>query len=105
MSLPTPGPAKPAITLLVEHHGGPSRLSRALGGRPRYQEIQRWMQRGWAASKHIFDLEAYLPPGVTLRDLHQDRVLARQAAVSDPVAAAPAPSASVPPTPHGGPAR
>jgi hypothetical protein len=91
---------KPAITRLVEHQGGPVRLCRALGGRPQYQEIQRWMQRGWAASKHIFELEAFLPPGMRLRDLHEDRVIARQAVgLTAPIAcAAPAAATPVPPS-------
>ena len=100
-----PATFKPAIARLVEHHGGPVRLCRALGGRPRYQEIQRWMQRGWAASKHIFELEALLPPGMQLRELHEDRVAARRMADLSSAAACGGPAAATPVPPFAEPAR
>lgn len=69
----------PAIGRLVTHHGGPAAMSKLMGGRPVYQEIQRWVKRGWASPKHIFDLEPHLIEGVTVRDLNNDRVAATSA--------------------------
>jgi hypothetical protein len=65
-----------AIARLVARHNGASALSRALGGRPVYQEIQRWVKRGWASPMHIFRLEPYLLAGMSLHDLHADRLKA-----------------------------
>ena len=96
---------KPAIARLVEHQGGPVRLCRALGGRPRYQEIQRWVQRGWAASKYLFALEAFLPPGMQLRELHEDRLAAQQAQALNSLCAVAGPAASTPAPPCAAPAR
>ena len=67
-------PNEPAIAKLVSHHGGPVALSQALGGSPAYQEIQRWLKRGWASPMHIFRLEPLLPRGMKVRDLDNDRV-------------------------------
>jgi hypothetical protein len=63
---------EPAIARLVQHHGGPTALSRLLGGTPVYQEVSRWVARGWAAPKHVFRLEPHLPVGMTVRDLIDD---------------------------------
>jgi hypothetical protein len=63
----------PAIVRLVEHHGGPVALSEKLGGRPVYQEISRWLRRGWASPMHIFKLKPLLPRGIKLEDLDADR--------------------------------
>jgi hypothetical protein len=68
----------PAIVRLVEHHKGPVALSALLGGVPVYQEIQRWVRRGWASPMHLFRLEPHLPPGMELRELHLDREVAAQ---------------------------
>jgi len=62
----------PAICRLVEHHGGPTAVSQKLGGSPVYQEIQRWVKRGWASPKHIFRLEPLLLEGMTVRALYDD---------------------------------
>jgi hypothetical protein len=64
---------KSAIAKLVAHHGGPTEVSRLMGGTPAYQEVQRWVKRGWASSKHIFRLEPLLLDGMTVRDLNADR--------------------------------
>ena len=71
-------PKQPAIARLVAHHNGPVALSTLLGGVPVYQEIQRWVKRGWASPMHLFKLEPHLPPGMELRDLHHDREIAAQ---------------------------
>lgn len=71
---------QPAIVRLVAHHQGPTALSALLGGTPVYQEIQRWVKRGWASPMHIIKLEPHLPPGMTLRDLYADRDNAKAAA-------------------------
>lgn len=62
-----------AIARLVAERGGPVALSKLLGGVPVYQEIQRWVKRGWASPMHVFRLEEHLLPGMTVRDLHEDR--------------------------------
>lgn len=62
-----------AIARLVAHHDGPVNVSKLLGGTPVYQEVQRWVKRGWASPMHIFRLEPLLPEGMTLRDLAADR--------------------------------
>lgn len=66
----------PAISKLVAAQGGPVALSQKLGGTPAYQEIQRWLKRGWASPMHIFRLAPFLPEGVALADLDQDRAVA-----------------------------
>lgn len=71
---------QPSIARLVAHHGGPVAMSRLLGGDPVYQEIQRWLKRGWASPMHIFRMEPHLIDGISLRDLHDDRERAREAA-------------------------
>jgi hypothetical protein len=63
-----------AIARLVDHHDGPTALSRKLGGRPQYQQIQAWVKRGWASPMHIFRLKPLLPRGIKLEDLYQDRM-------------------------------
>jgi hypothetical protein len=70
----------PAIVRLIDHHGGASRVSQLLGGKPFYQEVQRWKGRGWASPMHILALKPLLLDGMTLEDLHADRQVARQAA-------------------------
>lgn len=70
----------PAIVRLVKHHGGASKVSQMLGGKPVYQEIQRWLGRGWASPMHILSLKPLLLDGMTVEDLHRDRDAARQAA-------------------------
>jgi hypothetical protein len=65
-------PNQPAICRLVAHHEGPAAVSQKLGGSPVYQEIQRWVKRGWASPKHIFRLEPLLLEGMTVRDLYED---------------------------------
>lgn len=67
----------PAIVRLVRHHGGASKVSQMLGGKPFYQEIQRWLGRGWASPMHILALKPLLLEGMTLEDLHADRETAR----------------------------
>lgn len=47
-------------------------VSRATGNAVAYQEVQRWVRRGWASPKHILTLEPLLLDGMTLRDLHID---------------------------------
>lgn len=66
-----------AVHRLVEHNGGPCALSRKLDGSPAYQEIQRWVKRGWASPAHLFRLEKHLPDGMTLRDLAEDRTASK----------------------------
>lgn len=73
-------PKAPAICRLVEHNEGPVSLSRRLGGKPVYQEIQRWVARGWASPMHILALKPLAPPGVTIEDLYADRNRLRRAA-------------------------
>lgn len=68
----------PAIVRLVAHHGGPTAVSKALNGAPVYQEVQRWVARGWASPMHIFKLRPLLPPGMQLEDLAADRTAAMQ---------------------------
>lgn len=73
---------EPAICRLVKHHGGPVATAKAVD--VAYQEVQRWVRRGWASPMHILRLEPLLLPGMTIRDLHADR----QAAAAEPTKAA-----------------
>ena len=70
-------PTASAIARLVEYHQGPSKVSQLLGGKPVYQEVQRWVARGWASPMHILALEPFLPDGMTIHDLNADRFKAR----------------------------
>lgn len=72
-----PPPEAPAIVRLVHHHGGPVALSSKLGGTPVYQEIQRWVRRGWASPMHLFKLKPLLPRGIRFEELDADRERAR----------------------------
>ncbi len=65
--------------VVVDHLGGPAAASRHLGGRPVPQEIQRWVARGWASPHHVFRLEPFLPKGITVRDLADDKARAKKA--------------------------
>jgi len=60
----------PAISRLVHHHGGPVATAAAIGGGMAYQEVQRWVRRGWASPMHILKLEPLMPPGMSIRDLY-----------------------------------
>lgn len=64
---------EPAIRRIVNHHGGPVALSQKLGGRPTYQQIGQWLERGWASPKHFLRL---VPLGkgckVGMTDLYAD---------------------------------
>lgn len=73
-----------AIERLVKHHGGPVATAQKIPGVP-YQAIQVWLRRGWASPMHILKMEALLPAGMTLRELHEDRDRAKAA---DPAKAA-----------------
>jgi hypothetical protein len=68
-----------AIQRLVDHQNGPTKVSQLLGGKPAYQEIQRWLGRGWASPMHILSLKPLLPPGVSIEDLYADRTRVREA--------------------------
>jgi len=72
----------PAIIRLVKHHGGASKVSQLLGGRPVYQEVQRWVGRGWASPMHILSLKPLLLDGMTVEDLHRDREATRSKVVA-----------------------
>ncbi|MBB3010675.1 hypothetical protein [Cupriavidus alkaliphilus] len=61
-----------AIEKLVEFNGGPVAVARALGGAVAYQEVQRWVKRGYGAPKHFQRLATLLPPGMTINDLFAD---------------------------------
>lgn len=68
---------EPAIARLVKKAGGPAALSNALGGKPVYQEIQRWVRRGYCSHIHVFRLKPFLPRGMKLEDLGADRERAK----------------------------
>lgn len=63
----------PTIRRLVEHHGGPAAFARKLAEGFPYQEVQRWVKRGWASPMHALKIEPLLLPGMTIRDLHVDK--------------------------------
>ncbi len=69
-----------AIARLVRHHGGPVATARLLGDSFPYQEIQRWLRRGWASPMHILRLKPHLPKGMRVEDLYVDRGKAKAAA-------------------------
>lgn len=60
------------VDRLVRHCGGITELSRRLGGTPVYQEIQRWLARGWVAPAYALELQPLLPEGMTIENLLQD---------------------------------
>lgn len=70
-----------AIERVVAHYGSLAALSRAMGGKPPYQEIQRWVGRKYASPKYIRRLEPFLPRGIKARDLLDDldRAMAKKA--------------------------
>lgn len=61
-----------AIEKLVELNGGPVAVARALDDLVAYQEVQRWVKRGFAAPKHFQRLVSLLPAGMTINDLFAD---------------------------------
>lgn len=70
---PAAQPATSAIQRIVSHYDGPVGLSKQLGNSPVYQEVQRWVRRGWAAPKHFLRLEALAKPlKLGIRDLYAD---------------------------------
>ena len=76
----TTAPAVPAITRLVEHNGGFAETARRMGGKPpAWQEVQRWVDRGWASQLYLLHLEPLMPKGMTLHDLMRDRAAAKAA--------------------------
>lgn len=60
-----------AIARVVERAGGPVALGRELG--LHYQEVQRWVRRGWCSHLHVFRLRPWLPRGVRVEDLISER--------------------------------
>lgn len=61
-----------AIERLVQLSGGPVAVARALDGVVAYQEVQRWLKRGYGAPKHFQRLAGLLPAGMTIGDLFAD---------------------------------
>lgn len=61
-----------AIERLVELNGGPVAVARALNDVVAYQEVQRWVKRGYGAPKHFQRLVSLLPQGMTIDDLFTD---------------------------------
>ncbi|MDE4918310.1 P2-related tail formation protein [Cupriavidus metallidurans] len=61
-----------AIERLVELNGGPVAVARALDDVVAYQEVQRWVKRGYGAPKHFQRLVALLPQGMAIDDLFAD---------------------------------
>lgn len=68
-----------AIAKVVAHNGGPVALARELGENLAYQEVQRWVRRGWASPMHILRLKPLLPAQITVDDLFADRARIKQA--------------------------
>lgn len=64
--------AMSAIERLVEVNGGPVAVARALNDVVAYQEVQRWVKRGYAAPKHFQRLVVLLPSEMTIDDLFAD---------------------------------
>lgn len=75
---------RPAITRLVEHVGGPVAVSRMLGLDPAYQEVQRWVRRGYASAAHYMRLVPLMPPGMSIDDLYADLAAKRPRAAPSP---------------------
>ena len=61
-----------AIERLVTANCGPVAVARALNDVVAYQEVQRWVKRGYAAPKHFQRLAALLPGEMTIDDLFAD---------------------------------
>ena len=67
-----------AILRLVEHHGGPTATARKLGDAFPYQEVQRWVSRGWASPMHVLKLMTLAHElGITESQLLADRDMAK----------------------------
>ena len=71
--------AKPSlIARVVAHNQGPVALSRVLTAktgkatRPSYQQISKWVSRGWASPRYLDLLEPLLPEDVTRDDLAKE---------------------------------
>ena len=77
---PKPAPAVPAIKRLVDHNDGFANTARLMGGKPAWQEIQRWVDRGWCSPHYLIQLEPLMPVGMTLHDLMRDREFAKATA-------------------------
>ena len=62
------------IGTLVEQNNGPVEVARLLGDAVAYQEVQRWVRRGWANPKYALRLEPLLlkKSKLKLRDLLAD---------------------------------
>jgi hypothetical protein len=90
-------PSKSAIARLIEQLDGPTAVSALLENTPVYQEIQRWVKRGWAAPKHFLRLEALAKSKkikVTVRDLYADIERAKAPEAETAPRAEPAPAAA-----------
>lgn len=61
-----------AIERLVAANCGPVAVARALNDIVAYQEVQRWVKRGYAAPKHFQRLVVLLPGEMTIDDLFAD---------------------------------
>lgn len=78
-----PKPKQPAIVRLVEHYHGPVALADRLGEGIVYQEVQRWVRRGWAAPKHFLRLLPLAEPiGIRIADLYADIDKAKEASAA-----------------------
>lgn len=61
-----------AIRRLVEHHGGAAKTATLIAEGFHYQQVQQWVDRGWASPIHFLRLQKLMPKGMTLRDLYAD---------------------------------
>jgi len=71
----------PAIQRLIDHVGSPTELARVLSERRASrlppQNVFAWRRRGWASPVYLLELEPFMPPGMTLRELADDRLVAQ----------------------------
>lgn len=79
-----------AITRVVDHHGGPVALALAMNARLKTakqlmsserifrQQIEQWVERGWASPTRFQELAPFLPDGITVADLYEDRKRAKK---------------------------
>ena len=61
-----------AIARLVDHHGGATKTAALIADGFHYQQVQQWVDRGWASPIHFLTLQKIMPKGMTMRDLYAD---------------------------------
>ena len=64
-----PDKSDSAIARLVDHHGGATKTAALIADGFHYQQVQQWVDRGWASPIHFLTLQKLMPKGMTTRDI------------------------------------